>query len=73
MGSCRIFSNADFAVLSSLRQDDSHLGPFTTTTMASASKPGAGKRIVFTGGSGKAGRHVLPYLKEKGYKVCYLG
>ena len=27
------------------------------------------KRIVFTGGSGKAGRHVLPYLLDKGHSV----
>ncbi|MDB5623872.1 MAG: UDP-glucose 4-epimerase [Devosia sp.] len=27
------------------------------------------KRIVFTGGSGKAGRHVIPYLVERGHKV----
>lgn len=27
------------------------------------------KRIVFTGGAGKAGRHVVPYLLDKGYKV----
>ncbi|MCF3640613.1 NAD(P)-dependent oxidoreductase [Rhizobium sp. TRM95111] len=27
------------------------------------------KRIVFTGGSGKAGRHVIPYLKAKGHEV----
>jgi len=27
------------------------------------------KRIVFTGGSGKAGRHVLPYLADKGYDI----
>jgi len=26
-----------------------------------------GKRVVFTGGTGKAGRHVLPHLKSKGY------
>ena len=25
------------------------------------------KRILFTGGSGKAGRHVVPYLVEQGY------
>lgn len=27
------------------------------------------KRVVFTGGTGKAGRHVLPYLAEKGYRL----
>lgn len=27
------------------------------------------KRILFTGGSGKAGRHVIPWLIGKGYKV----
>jgi nucleoside-diphosphate-sugar epimerase len=27
------------------------------------------KRILFTGGSGKAGRHVVPYLLEQGYRV----
>ena len=27
------------------------------------------KRIVFTGGSGKAGRHVVPYLLSHGYQV----
>ncbi|MEP0232594.1 NAD(P)-dependent oxidoreductase [Roseibium sp.] len=27
------------------------------------------KRILFTGGSGKAGRHVVPYLLEKGHRV----
>ena len=27
------------------------------------------KRIVFTGGSGKAGRHVVPWLKNKGYDI----
>jgi len=27
------------------------------------------KRVVFTGGTGKAGRHVLPYLKAKGYDL----
>ena len=31
-----------------------------------------GKRIVFTGGSGKAGRHVIPYLQKQGHKVYYL-
>ena len=28
-----------------------------------------GKRILFTGGSGKAGRHVVPYLLSKGHRV----
>jgi nucleoside-diphosphate-sugar epimerase len=28
-----------------------------------------GKRVVFTGGSGKAGRHVLPHLESKGYDL----
>jgi UDP-glucose 4-epimerase len=27
------------------------------------------KRIVFTGGTGKAGRHVVPYLVERGHEV----
>ncbi len=29
----------------------------------------APKRILFTGGSGKAGRHVLPYLLDRGHRV----
>lgn len=29
----------------------------------------AQKRILFTGGSGKAGKHVVPYLLEQGYRV----
>lgn len=32
----------------------------------------SGKRIVFTGGSGKAGRHVIPYLLQQGHKVLNL-
>jgi hypothetical protein len=32
----------------------------------------SGKRIVFTGGSGKAGRHVIPYLLSKGHQVLNL-
>lgn len=31
-----------------------------------------GKRIVFTGGSGKAGRSVIPYLLSTGHKVLNL-
>lgn len=27
------------------------------------------KRILFTGGSGKAGRHVVPYLVDRGHRV----
>ena len=27
------------------------------------------KRVVFTGGTGKAGRHALPHLKSKGYDL----
>jgi nucleoside-diphosphate-sugar epimerase len=30
------------------------------------------KRIVFTGGSGKAGRHVVPWLKSKGHDILNL-
>lgn len=30
------------------------------------------KRIVLTGGSGKAGRHVVPWLKAKGYDILNL-
>ena len=29
----------------------------------------SGKRIVFTGGTGKAGRHAVPHLLAKGYKI----
>src|ERR1700678_3746875 len=29
----------------------------------------SGKRIVFTGGSGKAGRHAVPHLLSKGYSI----
>ncbi|MCJ1474204.1 hypothetical protein MMC13_002862 [Lambiella insularis] len=35
-----------------------------------ASPPG--KRIVFTGGSGKAGRHVIPYLLSRGHQILNL-
>ncbi len=28
-----------------------------------------GKRVLFTGGSGKAGRHVVPYLLDRGHRV----
>ena len=28
-----------------------------------------GKRVVFTGGSGRIGRHVVPYLLERGHQV----
>lgn len=31
-----------------------------------------GKRVVFTGGSGKAGRHAIAELLKKGYKVSEL-
>lgn len=31
-----------------------------------------GKRIIFTGGSGKAGRHAIPYLIDKGHEVLNL-
>lgn len=34
-----------------------------------AAASAAGKRIVFTGGSGKAGRHVIPQLLKYGYQV----
>ncbi|HCD86492.1 MAG TPA: nucleoside-diphosphate-sugar epimerase, partial [Algoriphagus sp.] len=27
------------------------------------------KRILFSGGSGKAGKHVIPYLLNQGYRV----
>lgn len=27
------------------------------------------KRILFTGGSGKAGRHVIPYLQQQGHRI----
>ena len=28
-----------------------------------------GKRIIFTGGSGKAGKHAVPHLLAKGYSI----
>jgi nucleoside-diphosphate-sugar epimerase len=31
-----------------------------------------GKRIVFTGGSGKAGKHVVPWLKAQGHEILNL-
>ena len=31
-----------------------------------------GKRVIFTGGSGKAGRHAIKYLVDKGYEVLNL-
>ncbi|UVK36627.1 NAD(P)-dependent oxidoreductase [Mesorhizobium sp. AR10] len=31
-----------------------------------------GKRIIFTGGTGKAGRHAIPYLLERGHDVLNL-
>ncbi len=36
-----------------------------------ATQSGAGKRVIFTGGSGKAGRHCIPELTKRGYKVAY--
>ncbi|MBB4008578.1 NAD-dependent epimerase/dehydratase family protein [Allorhizobium taibaishanense] len=36
------------------------------------SKPNNSKRIVFTGGTGKAGRHAVPHLLDKGYSVLNL-
>lgn len=32
----------------------------------------SGKRIVFTGGSGKAGRHVIPELLKRGHQILNL-
>ena len=29
-------------------------------------------RVIFTGGSGKAGRHILPYLQQKGHELLNL-
>ncbi|KAK3049510.1 hypothetical protein LTR09_009177 [Extremus antarcticus] len=37
-----------------------------------ATQSGAGKRVIFTGGSGKAGRHCIPELTKRGYKVLNL-
>lgn len=34
--------------------------------------PTSGKRIVFTGGTGKAGRHAIPYLLAQGHQVLNL-
>ena len=37
-----------------------------------SSMASSGKRIVFTGGSGKAGRYCIPYLLDQGHKVLNL-
>lgn len=65
MTSCKAFSDSDFATLNRLRGDIGRFSPFASM----ATQSGAGKRIVFTGGSGKAGRHVIPELLKRGYKV----
>lgn len=39
---------------------------------SSSNRESGGKRIVFTGGSGKAGRHILPLLKAHGHSVLNL-
>ncbi len=39
---------------------------------AATAVAGAGKRIVFTGGSGKAGRWVIPELLKRGHQVLNL-
>ena len=31
-----------------------------------------GKRIIFTGGTGKAGKHAIPHLLSKGYSILNL-
>jgi NAD(P)-dependent dehydrogenase (short-subunit alcohol dehydrogenase family) len=36
---------------------------------ATAAKEETPMRILFTGGSGKAGKHVVPYLLEQGHRV----
>ncbi|KAF2810631.1 NAD(P)-binding protein [Mytilinidion resinicola] len=40
--------------------------------MQTDSIPSNGKRIMFTGGSGKAGRHVIPELIKRGYEILNL-
>ena len=73
MTSCKALSADDFAKINSLRGDKGNydqsgfVSQTTSSNMATAS--GKTKRIVFTGGSGKAGRHVIPELIKKGYKV----
>lgn len=69
MTSCKALTLTDLAVLSAVRQDTSRLGPFTRTISNRATMSSGGKRIVFTGGSGKAGRHVIPELLKKGHQV----
>ena len=52
--------------------------PFTTraskpfTTKRNLTMSTGGKRIVFTGGSGKAGRHAIPYLQSQGHTILNL-
>jgi len=44
----------------------------TPKAMQTDQIPFNGKRIVFTGGSGKAGRHVIPELLKRGYEILNL-
>lgn len=46
--------------------------PVTAKWAPLLQSPSGGKRIVFIGGSGKAGHHVIPYLLSKGHKVLNL-
>jgi nucleoside-diphosphate-sugar epimerase len=39
------------------------------TSATTIEKNMTGKRVVFTGGTGKAGRHALPHLMSKGYEL----
>lgn len=40
--------------------------------MVSSNSTSDGKRVVFTGGSGKAGKHVIPELLKRGHQVLNL-
>lgn len=62
------------STLSAVRRNllNSTFGCKHTARFANHRTMSTGKRIVFTGGSGKAGRHVIPDLMRRGHQVLNL-